>query len=416
MPGPLAGVCVIDLTTVISGPVCTMLLADQGADVIKIEPPGGDIARRTAGNGEFTPMFVSSNRGKRSMALDLKQPAAIAVVRRLVAKADVLVQNFRPGTLDRLGLGAEALRALNPRLIYLSISGVGDSGPYVKKRVYDPIIQSLSGLADVQAEQATGRFVGPSDAHSTSGRPRMVRTIVADKTTAVFAAQAVTAALFARERSGEGQHIRLSMLDTMIAFIWPEAMTQQTIIGKEGAGINPTARPDLIFETVDGYITVGSVSDSEWQGLCRVIGKPEWIDDPRFRTPALRSANAAERITGVGEILKAGSSQHWLDKLDAADVPCAPVLRRSEVAANAQVVHNKLIETLEQPGLGTLRQPRPAARFERTPAAIAGPAPRIGEHTDAILSELGFAVGEIAALKATGAATSAGALKPAQGA
>ncbi len=387
MAGPLAGVRVIDLTTVISGPVCTMLLADQGADVIKIEPPGGDIARRTAGTGEFTAMFVSSNRGKRSIALDLKQPAAIDVVRRLVASADVLVQNFRPGTMERLGLDEPTLRVINPRLVYVSISGVGESGPYAKKRVYDPVIQSLSGLADVQADQVTGR-------------PRMVRTIVADKTTAVHAAQAVCAALFARERSGEGQHVRLSMLDTMVAFIWPEAMTQHMVIGREGTGINPNARPDLIYETKDGYITVGSVSDSEWRGLASVIGKPEWIDDPRFHTPVQRSANAAERIMLVGEILKTNTRDYWLERLDAADVPCAPVLTRGQVAADPQVVHNGLIQILEQPGFGTLRQPRPAAQFERTPPAIGGPAPRIGEHTDEILAELGLSADEIAALKA----------------
>ncbi len=220
MPGPLDGIRVIDLTTVVSGPVCTMLLADQGADVIKIEPPSGDIARRTSGDGEFTAMFVSCNRGKRSIALDLKQPAALDALRRLIAGADVLVQNFRPGTMERLGLDEPAMRKLNPGLVYVSISGVGDTGPYVKKRVYDPIIQSLSGFADVQADQATGR-------------PRMIRTIVADKTTAVYAAQAVCAALVARGRTGEGQHIRLSMLDTMVAFLWPEAMTQYTIVGDE---------------------------------------------------------------------------------------------------------------------------------------------------------------------------------------
>ena len=394
MPGPLAGIRVVDLTTVISGPVCTMLLADQGADVIKIEPPGGDIARRTAGDGELTAMFVSSNRGKRSIALDLKQPAAVEVVRRLAASADVMVQNFRPGTVERLGLDADTLRARNPRLVYLSISGVGETGPYVEKRVYDPVIQSLSGLADVQADPATGR-------------PRMVRTIVADKTTAVHAAQAVTAALFARERTGAGQHVRLSMLDTMVAFIWPEAMVQHTIVGREGVGTNPTARPDLVFETADGFITVGSVSDAEWRGLCGVLGKPEWIEDPRFASPSRRSANAAERLTLVGEVLRGGASRRWLDALDAADVPCAPVLRKGEVAADAQVQHNRLIETLAQPGLGDVRQPRPAARFEATPAAIGGPAPRIGEHTDQILAELGYGAAEIAALKASRAARAA---------
>jgi len=391
MAGPLEGIRVIDLTTVVSGPVCTMMLADQGADVIKVEPPGGDIARRTAGNGEFTAMFVSCNRGKRSLAIDLKQPAALAILHRLIAGADVLVQNFRPGTMERFGLDDASIRALNPRLIYLSISGVGETGPYVGKRVYDPVIQSLSGFADIQANQ-------------TTGRPQLIRTIVADKTTAVHAAQAVCAALFARERSGQGQSIHLSMLDTMVAYLWPEAMTQYTVVGNEASAINPTARPDLIFQTLDGYITVGSVSDSEWQGLCRVIGKPEWIDDPRFKTPGKRAANAAERITLVGEILATGQSQDWLDRLDAADVPCAPVLRRGEVMNNPQVINNRMIEEFEQPLLGRVRQPRPAARFEATPARIGGPAPAIGEHTDSILAELGFSVQEIDALKRTNAA------------
>jgi crotonobetainyl-CoA:carnitine CoA-transferase CaiB-like acyl-CoA transferase len=393
MPGPLQGIRVIDLTTVISGPVCTMILADQGADVIKVEPPGGDIARRTAGDGEFTAMFVSSNRGKRSISLDLKQPPARDALRRLIAGADVLVQNFRPGTMERLGLDEPTVRASNPGLIYVSISGVGETGPYVKKRVYDPVIQSLSGFADLQADPDTGR-------------PKMVRTIVADKTTAVYAAQAVCAALVARGRTGQGQHIRLSMLDTMVAFLWPEAMTQYTVVGRENAP-QPAPRPDLIFKTLDGYITVGSLSDSEWRGLCGVIGRSEWIDDPRFATPAARSRNAAERLTLVGAILATGDSQTWLDRLDAADVPCAPVLRRGEVMDNVQVVANELIELLDQPTLGTVRQPRPAARFDRTHAGIGGPAPRIGQHTDAILAEAGYSAAEIQALKTSRAAKAA---------
>jgi crotonobetainyl-CoA:carnitine CoA-transferase CaiB-like acyl-CoA transferase len=385
MAGPLAGIRVIDLTTVVSGPVSTMLLADQGADVIKVEPPGGDISRRTSGNGQFTAMFVSCNRGKRSVALDLKDPAALEALRRLIRGADVLVQNFRPGTMQRLGLDDEAIRALNPRLIYVSISGVGESGPYAGKRVYDPVIQSLSGFADVQANQ-------------TTGRPQLIRTIVADKTTAVFAAQAICAALFARERSGEGQNIRLSMLDTMVAYLWPEAMTQYTVVGNETTALNPTARPDLIFRTLDGYITVGSVSDAEWKGLCGVLGRPEWITDARFRTPGNRSANATERITLVGEILATGNSLDWLARLDEADVPCAPVLRRGDVLNDPQVISNALIQEFDQPSMGRVRQPRPAARFESTPAAIAGPAPAIGEHTHAVLTELGYSADEVAAL------------------
>jgi crotonobetainyl-CoA:carnitine CoA-transferase CaiB-like acyl-CoA transferase len=395
MAGPLEGIRVIDLTTVISGPVCTAILADQGADVIKVEPPGGEIARRTVGDGEFTAMFVSANRGKRSIALDLKQPAAVEALRRLIATADVLVQNFRPGTMERLGLGEPDIRAANRGLIYVSISGVGETGPYVKKRVYDPVIQSLSGFADVQSDIATER-------------PMMIRTIVADKTTAVYAAQAICAALVARGRTGQGQHIRLSMLDATIAFLWPEAMSQYAIVGRENAP-QPAPRPDLIFKTLDGYITVGSLSNSEWGGLCGVIGRPDWIDDPRFNTPAARSRNAAERLTLVGAILATGESQTWLDQLDKAEVPCAPVLRRADVMHNPQVVNNQLIELMEQPTLGTVRQARPAARFDQTPARIAGPAPRIGQHTDAILGEAGYSATQIQALKASRAAKTAGA-------
>jgi crotonobetainyl-CoA:carnitine CoA-transferase CaiB-like acyl-CoA transferase len=386
MAGPLTGISVLDLTSVVSGPLATMFLADQGAEVIKVEPLGGDITRRSrqaiSASGEFSALFVSSNRGKRSLALDLKRPEAAKIMRKLIGRSDVLVQNFRPGTMERLGLGEPTLRELNPRLIYVSISGVGESGPYAKKRVYDPIIQSLSGFADLQAEPKTRR-------------PQMIRTIVADKTTAIFAAQAVTAALFARERTGEGQHIRLAMLDTMIAYLWPEAMTQYTVVGHEATTADPTARPDLIFETADGYITVGTISDSEWQGFCAASGRPGLVEDPRFNTPGGRAVNATERILLMAEIIRERPTADWLQRLDANDVPSAPVLRRNEVIANEQVLARELITELDHPDIGLIRQPVPAARFDRTPARIQGPAPRIGEHSAAILAELGLEAAEI---------------------
>ena len=386
MPGPLAGIRVLDLTSVVSGPLATMFLADQGAEVIKIEPLGGDITRRSrqsiSASGEFSALFVSSNRGKRSLALDLKRSEAAEIMRKLITDSDVLVQNFRPGTMERLGLGEPALRELNPRLIYVSISGVGESGPYAKKRVYDPIIQGLSGFADLQAEPRTRR-------------PQMIRTIVADKTTAIFAAQAITAALFARERTGEGQHIRLAMLDTMIAYLWPEAMTQYTVVGREAKTVDPTARPDLIFETADGYITVGTISDSEWQGFCAASGRPALAEDPRFNTPGGRAVNATERILLMAEIIKERPTAEWLQRLDANDVPSAPALRRNEVITNEQVLARELIVELNHPDIGLVRQPKPAARFDRTPARIQGPAPRIGEHSAAILAEIGLEPAEI---------------------
>ena len=373
MTGPLAGVKVLDLTSVVSGPHAAMILCDQGADVIKVEAPEGDIMRR----GTMTPGFVSSNRGKRSIILDLKRLDALAVLRKLIAVSDVLVQNFRPGVAERLGFGEPAARAINPGLIYVSISGVGEIGPYVRKRVYDPVIQALSGLADIQRDTDTGR-------------PRMVRTLIADKTTALAAAQAICAALYNKAVRGEGQHVRLSMLDTMVAYLWPEGLGDLTLVDAADPGARPASAPDLIFKTLDGYITAGALSDAEWRGMCTVLNRPELIDDPRFRTGAGRSANAAERIALVGEVFATGYSADWLARLDAAQVPCAPVLTRRELLSDPQIAANGLIVEFDQPALGRVRQARPAARFDRTPSRAPGPAPGLGEHTQAVLRELGL--------------------------
>jgi crotonobetainyl-CoA:carnitine CoA-transferase CaiB-like acyl-CoA transferase len=381
MPGPLTGVRVLDLTGVVSGPFATMFLADQGANVIKIEPVGGDITRHSRATldraGEFSALFISTNRGKRSLSIDLKSEAGREVLTKLVARTDVLVQNFRPGTMERLGLGADELRRRNPRLIYVSISGVGETGPYVKKRVYDPIIQGLSGFADIQS-------------HPVTNRPQMIRTIVCDKTTAVMTAQAVAAALYAREKSGQGDHIQVAMLDAMISYLWPEGMMQYTVVGSEVTVADPNDRPDLVFETSDGYITCGTISDSEWQGFCRATGDPELAGDPRFATPTARAMNATARINKMAEYIARYSTAEWLERLDAADVPCAPILRRGEIIHNEQVVARGIIAELDQPKVGRIRQPKPAARFEVNEAAIGGPAPRVGEHSREILHELGY--------------------------
>jgi crotonobetainyl-CoA:carnitine CoA-transferase CaiB-like acyl-CoA transferase len=381
MPGPLSGVRVLDLTGVVSGPFATMFLADQGADVIKIEPIGGDITRRSRASidkdGEFSALFISSNRGKRSLSIDVKSAAGREVLAKLVAQADVLVQNFRPGTMERLGLGADELRQRHPRLIYVSISGVGETGPYVKKRVYDPIIQGLSGFADIQSQPVTNR-------------PQMIRTIVCDKTTAVMTAQAVAAALYAREKTGKGDHIKVAMLDVMISYLWPEGMSQYTVVGAEAAAGDPNDRPDLVFKTSDGYITAGTISDSEWQGFCKATRDPELANDPRFATPGARSVNATARINKMQEYIARHSTAEWLERLDAADVPCAPILRRGEIIHNEQVVARGIITEFDQPTVGRVRQPKPAARFELNESAIGGPAPRIGEHSREVLAQLGY--------------------------
>jgi crotonobetainyl-CoA:carnitine CoA-transferase CaiB-like acyl-CoA transferase len=399
MAGPLSGVRVLDLTGVVSGPFATMFLADQGADVLKIEPIGGDITRRSRAavgkTNEFSALFISSNRGKRSLALDIKHDSGREILARLASQADVLVQNFRPGAMERLGLGPEQLRQRHPRLIYVSISGVGDTGPYVKKRVYDPIIQGLSGFCDIQSQPQTNR-------------PQMIRTIVCDKTTAVFTAQAVCAALYAREKTGQGDHIQVAMLDTMIAYLWPEGMMQYTVVGAEATAADPNDRPDLVFRTSDGYLTCSTISDSEWQGFCKATGDPELAKDARFATPSARSVNATARINKMQEYIAQHTTAEWLERLDAADVPCAPILRRGEIIHNEQVVARGIIAEFEQPGVGRVRQPKPAARFALNEAAIGGPAPRVGQHSREVLRELGYSEAAIEQLISDRAVRAAG--------
>jgi crotonobetainyl-CoA:carnitine CoA-transferase CaiB-like acyl-CoA transferase len=375
-PGPLAGIRVVDVTQMISGPLATMLLADQGADVIKVEPPG------------IAPTFATSNHSKRSIALDLKQPQALAALDRLVARADVFVQNLRPGKAETLGIGEPRLRGLQPRLVYVSISGFGESGPYAHKRVYDPVIQALSGLADIQADRE-------------SGRPRMVRVIIPDKITALTAAQAICAALVARERQGVGQHVRLAMLDATVSLLWPEGMARQTFLADADRLSRPALAQDLVFETADGYLTTGAVSDAEWRGLAEALEHPEWLDDPRFRTPASRIRHVEARLALTADALKGRTTAEWLERLDARQVPCAPVLRREDLAQHPQIRENALLIESEHPSAGRMREPRPAARFDRTPARIRRPAPALGQHTDELL---GYGPAEIAALRASGAA------------
>ena len=386
MPGPLDGIRVLDLTTMVSGPVATMMLADQGADVIKIESPAGDIMRQYGVvHRGMSASFLSCNRSKRSLCVDLKTEEGLAIVRKLAATADVLVQNFRPGAIERMGLGEDVVRELKPDIVFVSISGFGESGPYAHQRVYDGVIQALSGLCDIQTDNETGR-------------PRMVRTIVPDKTTSVTAAQAITAALFARERTGKGQHIRLAMLDTMVAYLWPEASSPLTFLDNEQDPARQQAGPDLIFRTLDGYITAAVISNAEWAGICRAFGREELIEDPRFRTAAARGQNRTERRTIMNQEIAKWPTAEILARLDREVVPAAPVLKRAEVIEDAQVIRNEIAEVRDDPKLGPVRQPRPAARFSETPAEIRSMAPYLGADNAAILEELGYDTADITRL------------------
>jgi crotonobetainyl-CoA:carnitine CoA-transferase CaiB-like acyl-CoA transferase len=388
MPGPLDGFRIVDLTSMISGPLATMILADQGADVIKVENPvGGGDHTRAANNSRngFSASFLNNNRNKRSVALDLKNPAAREALLRLIATADVFVQNFRPGVADRMGLDEETVRTIAPQIIYVSISGFGETGPYAQKPVYDPLIQAVSGLATIQAG-------------SDTERPRLVRTIVPDKLTAYNAAQAITAALLSRTRTGKGQHIRLSMLDAIIAFLWASDMGSQTFVGEDIPQQEAASFIDLIYETATTPISAAVQSNKEWLALTKALDKPEWLDDPRFKSPALRQRHINERLIMTQEALRTRSAEEWLQRLTESGVPCAPVLTRSAMLTNPQVVANGIVVETHHDHAGLLRQARPAARFSETPATIRHGGPALGEQTEEVLAELGFSPAGIAAL------------------
>ena len=360
-----------------------MILADQGADVIKIESPAGDHMRRVGTKHKgMTSSFLTCNRGKRSMCVDVKQSKGLALVLELVKSADVLVQNFRPGVIERMGLGEDRVRELKPDIIYLSISGFGKNGPHAHQRVYDPVIQALSGLADVQRDQKTGV-------------PRMVRTIICDKTTALTAAHAITTALFYREKTGEGQTMDLAMLDTMVGFLWPETMGSLSFVGKEQDPAHSQKSPDLVFKTADGYITAGANSDSEWEGMCNALNRPDLICDPRFKTAQARSENIAQRRQIVSDEISSWVSEEILERFDLGGVASAPILTRIDLINNPQIIENKILTIIKDEVLGDVRVPRPPVQHSGQPTCVRKLAPFQGADNRALMLELGYKEPEI---------------------
>ncbi len=380
-----------DLSAMLSGPWAADILGDQGAEVIKVEPPvKGDHVRALPNRvGGLASMFINVNRSKRSVTLNLKDAEGLAVLHRLVKSADVLVQNFRPGVVERLGISYDALREINPELVYLSISGFGETGPYAGRRVYDPIVQALSGLTTIQAG-------------SDHERPRLIRTVLPDKLTAMMGAQSITAALVARARTGEGQHIRLSMLDTVMSFMWASDMNAYTFVDHPVEPEKAASFIDLIYETADGFITVSTMSDREWEAFCLAANRQDLLTDDRFDTPAKRDANVNDRLTEIQKVLMEKTAEEWLTLLTEHDVPCAPALRRFELLDHPQVVASGTIFESDHPVAGRLRQARVAPRFSGTPVEPPRGAPLLGEHTIEVLSELGFEQPEIQRLLAEG--------------
>jgi len=389
--GPLAGYRILEFGANFTGPFATMLLGDQGADVIKVESPQGDQIRySTSARGGISAAFISTNRNKRSVVLDTKKPEAIAAFRRLVKTCDVVVQNFRPGVVDRLGLGYEDLRKVREDLIYVSISGFGSDGPYSKQRVYDTVIQGVAGIAGTQRDPDTRA-------------PSTVKSAIADKVTALTVAQAITAALLARERTGKGQHVRLDMLNAMLSFWWPDVMSNQTFIGAGATAAGTIADARLIYKTRDDYVLAACMSNAEWQGLVTAIGKPQLADDPRFRTMPDRVAHLREQYDELKDGFLSKTTSEWLAILRDLDAVCAPVNTPENVCDDPQVRGSGIIWNGEHPVAGKYRQPNHPIQFEQTPASIRRHAPVLGEHTEEVLNELGFDAVEIQQLREQGA-------------
>jgi len=368
--GALDGIRVLDLTNFLSGPYCTMLLGDMGADVIKVErPDGGDDARRMPPfvEGRSQP-FAVWNRNKRSVTADLKKPDDVAFVRKLARHADILVENFRPGTLAKLGLGYDALRAENPKLIWCSISGFGQTGPWAAHGGLDMMAQGMSGLM-------AGN--GPPD-----GEPYRLPIAITDVTAGMYSAIAILGALQARQRTGEGQQIDQSLLEAGISLGVYEAahvFTHDTRPERLGQ-LHRGSAPYRVFRTADGWITLGASKEKFWQALCGIIGRPELRDDPRFASNAKRVANVAELIPLIQAELAHQPSAYWLGLLGEAGIPSEPVLSYDEALAHPQAQSRGMVVGFEDPVRGTVKHLAPPVRLAGTPAGIRRRAPDLGEH------------------------------------
>ncbi len=386
---PLTGVTILEFSTMITASFAAMMMAEQGASVIKVEPiEMGDPMRYIgASKAGMSALFANCNRGKQSIRLNLKDAAGQDLIKRLIPEVDIVIHNFRPGVMDKLNLGSEQLRALNPRLIYMAISGFGHEGPLGNAPAYDPIIQAHAGMTAAQG----------------LGAPVFIRNLVCDKITAYTACQAVTSALYLREKTAKGQHIDLSMLDSGLFFLFPDAFMNHTLLDEDIAP--QPLLSDLIYTltlTSDGGLTISAGVERQRNGMLRAIGLEALINDPRFNSAEAIAANREAYVALVSEAFSHLSTDEALQKLQDQDVPCAKCLSLEEVLGQAQLVANDSLTIMDHPSMGSMRVMKAAPRFDGEVLVPGGPSPAHGEHTDSVLAKMNLTDAEIQTYRAQG--------------
>ncbi|MEE2996850.1 MAG: CoA transferase [Pseudomonadota bacterium] len=393
MPGPLDGVRVLDLTSVVLGPLATQTLGDLGADIVKIEGPSGDTTRYTGPkrSSDMSALFMGLNRNKRSIVLDLKQDAAKDVLRRLIDDADVFLHSIRPQAIERLGFGAGTVLAQNARMVYAGVHGFRMDGPYSGRPAYDDVIQGLSGSADLMA-----RLVG---------EPRYMPTIMADKTCGLVTVNAILAALYEREQSGEGQFVEIPMLETMVAFNMADHIFGHAFHPPEGPMgysrvLTPSRRP---YKTQDGFICLLAYTDPQWERFWAEVGQPEMKDDPRFDSLASRADNIEAVYSLAGKYIATRSTAEWLETLPQLEIPCGEIVELEAIPYDPHLQAIGFFRDEEHPTEGMVRIPDIAIQFGRTPGSIDRLQPKLGEHSAEILREAGYGETDIKELRACGA-------------
>lgn len=386
MPAPLDGIRVVDLTRYLAGPFGSMLLADYGADVVKVESPKGrEFRSRPGARDDY--FFLTANRGKRSITIDIKKPEGRDLVLRLLDGADVLIENFRPGVMDELGLGSEMLLERFPRLVYCGVSGFGADGPYRDRPGFDQIAQGMSGFMSLTGTEESG--------------PTRAGIAIADLLAGIFAAQGIQLALLARERTGRGQVVHTSLLEAMISILsWGAGMYFESGTSPGPAGQHhPLSSPYGRFRAADGYLNIAAGNDAMWEKLARVLGHEEWISDERFAKVRARVENRDALTREIEAALSGDGVDTWVERINAAGVPCGPVLDLEQVFADPQVLAREMLVELPHPQWGTIKSTGLPVKLSETPGGIDRSPPVHGEHTDEILADIGLGSEAIAGLR-----------------